>query len=276
MPNNKIAEESRLRQIVKAINDETVNGVTIKSAFADAFGRDIERAFIENGGGRGTHFDFLVKLRGEPDFKKVEVKSSKTYKKIPNGSPWQLGVQFGNIGGNKLTIGNKYAVHFYNNILPVIARTYDATHMTPTYDEWKKEAFRQNKSTSRTSPFVHALRVRGGGTKYLRDMRTRSFREFVVSDDDKNDLIEEVRGFVADAVNEKDYWLQTTGDVENGPMRCRWDAVLSEAFAIDDVEIVNNTLDFVVNFTKDGHKKFSGILRWGYGICLNNVRFDLK
>ena len=272
-------ERKRLIDIVQHMKDDTVNGSNLKRKFFEVFGTPIQD--IRLTGGRSHHFD--IEILVDDVWKKVEVKSSDTLKTInAHKKPWHMGVQFANIGGDKVAIGLAYAQHFFYNIIPDISRKCNL--IIPSYDDWKKEAFRQGKNSR--LEFVKYLRYCHGGSRYLSDIRKKSFMTFEITDDISTQTVSEIQRKVRELMNDKHFWLQTTGKLDTDDIECKWDAVDHDSFEFDTIEVhktrttkkgkIIQNPNLIVHFLKGDVKKFEGILRWGYGQCLNNIRLDLK
>ena len=74
-------------------------------------------------------------------------------------------------------------------------------------------------------------------------------------------------------LEQKDYWLAVFGDLEG-----RFNAVWYPKFTINAIDsvLVSKTKDIVMAFRGNDGFEFAGILRWGKGAGLSNLRLDLK
>lgn len=258
------------------IKNDTPSGKKIKEEFGKTF-PDI-KVFDEtvvSGGNRTTHHDFGVKWVAEEGKKVVEFKGSER-KRIIDGlkPPWENAVQFYNGTGNKFTVGNTYAKKFYATALDEIIAHLEIKTPKPSYEEWEKDAFLQGKPKT---PFVCELREKGYGGKYLSDIRKKFNKAFVLEQAELEILKSEVLKKANEVLEEKDYWLQINGNIDDPDgFEIRWSGKIGMREIVEIKQIGKSGCDINFEFTCDGGYKFFGKLRWGYGQCITNIRLDLK
>jgi hypothetical protein len=276
-PHDKSEKETlNLEKIHFHIKNDTPSGKKIKEEFGKTF-PDI-KVFDETvvtGGNRTTHHDFGIKWLAEEVKKVVEFKGSEKKKPIDGlKPPWENAVQFYNGTGNKFTVGHSYAKKFYATALDEIIAHLALKTPKPSYDEWEKDAFSQGKPKT---PFVCELREKGYKGKYLSDMRKKFNKAFVLEPTELEILKGEVLKKANEVLEEKDYWLQINGNIdEPADFEIRWSGKIGMREIIEIKQIGKSGCDINFEFTCEGGNKFFGKLRWGYGQCITNIRLDLK
>ena len=137
----KKKEEQDIRDIVRHIQEKTLNGRKIITAFHDACGMDIVNARV-SGGGRSHHYDFEVSCTQYPGkWFKVEHKGSCHLKPILEEKPWLTGVQFYNGTGKKFLIAHIYAQRWYEKQVGsgLLKSKLNLKSDIPSLEEWKKK-----------------------------------------------------------------------------------------------------------------------------------------
>lgn len=272
-------EKINIEKLHYHINNNTPSGQKIREEFSKTFpNKDKIKSSISDGADRKTHFDLKILLENSEKEETVEVKHSKDHKSIDNNKqPWSNGVQFLNGPGNKFTIANKYAENFYNKYISssIISSHLNINTDIPSYDEWKKDAFKQGKPTTN---YVKELREKGYRSSYLSNTRKHFNKDFNITEEDLNVLMYEVQDIIDNTFKCKDYWLQIQGDIDNPEkFNVRWSPKI-ESPTISNVEIIDSKSNCDINFkfTCDCGFIFTAKLRWGYGQCITNIRIDLK
>lgn len=228
---------------------------------------------IREVGGRGHHYDLIVQT--ETNMYQVEHKGSCHYTPISaDDAPWKTGVQFYNGTASKFTVGHVYSRLWYDTYITtgVMSHEYDIVTPIPTYDEWKKDSFRQGTPAT---PFVKELRVKTDkGEKIKKSVFRANFvRDFDLTEEEKQQLITEVALIANECLSEKQLWLQVHGDLD-GECHVHWSPKV-DPIRITSVNIVKNKdVEFI--FMCDDQPIIRSILRWGYGQGITNLRMDLK
>ena len=121
------------------------------------------------------------------------------------------------------------------------------------------------------------MREKGYGGKYLSDVRKKFNKEFVLNAEELDILKGEVLKKANEVLEEKDYWLQINGNIDNpDEFEIRWSGKIIMREIVEIKQIGKSGCDINFEFTCDGGYKFFGKLRWGYGQCITNIRLDLK
>ena len=276
-PRSKSERETiNLEKIHFHIKNNTPSGKKIKEEFGKIFPDiNVFDETVVTGGTRSTHHDFGLKWLSEEVKKVVEFKGSEKKKPIDaTKPPWENAVQFYNGTGNKFTVGRIYAKKFYDTTLDEIIMHLDIKTPKPSYEEWEKDAFLQGMPKT---PFVCELRKKGYGGKYLSDVRKKFNKAFVLEPAELDILKSEVLKKANEVLEEKDYWLQINGNIdEPDGFEIRWSGKIGMREIVEIKQIGKSGCDINFEFTCDGENKFFGKLRWGYGQCITNIRLDLK
>lgn len=276
-PHAKSKKETiNLEKIHYHIKNDTPSGKRIKEEFGKTFpDKNVFDETVVTGGTRKTHHDFGIKWLSEEGKKVVEFKGSEKKKPIDaTKPPWENAVQFYNGTGNKFTVGHSYAKKFYATVLDEIIAHLDIKTPKPSYEEWEKDAFLQGKPKTL---FVCELREKGYGGKYLSDIRKKFNKAFVLEPSELEILKSEVLKKANEVLEEKDYWLQINGNIDEAAgFEIRWSGKIGMREIVEIKQIGKSGCDINFEFTCEGENKFFGKLRWGYGQCITNIRLDLK
>ena len=276
-PHAKSEKEAiNLEKIHFHIKNDTPSGKKIKEEFSKTFPTiQVFDESVVTGGNRTAHHDFGIKWLAEEGKKVVEFKGSEKKKPIDASKPpWENAVQFYNGTGNKFTVGHSYAKKFYATALDEIIAHLELKTPKPSYEEWEKDAFSQGKPKT---PFVCELREKGYKGKYLSDMRKKFNKAFVLESAELEILKGEVLKKANEVLEEKDYWLQINGNIdEPAGFEIRWSGKIGMREIMEIKQIGNSGCDINFEFTCEGGNKLFGKLRWGYGQCITNILLDLK
>ena len=287
--NAKKNEDADVSALIALLNHaESVKGQEMRDAFKARFGltiigatrhKTIQHAKQKRGGGRSIHYDFVVQLADGTE-RTVEHKGDKVKHTIDLSlPPWTGGVQFYNGGMEKYRLSQKYAREWYQQLIAsgILSERYGLTSPIPTEEEWiAKDA--KVQSLAKT-PFGKELKKvyqeRDGCEKgSLKTERNEFVQEFEWSEEDKQQLAEDVFPLIQSSFAEKDVWLQIAGSVENGDFNFAW----RDPIRIQKVERITiekkKDIEFIVEC--DDGVVVHGILRWGYGAGFSNIRIDLK
>jgi len=277
-PHEKAKKEKiDLSDVQNHWNNNTPSGLKIKQAYMTANPGKPVPDCINVVGGRGKHFDLVLKWTSNecPD-ETVEAKLCRDKKPInPEKPPWYYGVQYANMHANKFTIGYTYLKEFYDTMLDEIQLHYNINSAKPTYEEWVKDAFASGKPTT---PFVIELREKGYCSEYLSNTRKKFNKSFMADENSLQILKSEMLAFSNEVLREKDNWLQIHGNMENpDDFEVRWTGKIemSEIVTVTQTKCKNGC-DINFKFTCVDGAVYEAKMRWGYGQCITNLRIDLK
>ena len=215
-----------------------------------------------------------------------EEKGTKEYSKTinPNTSPYENSVQFYNGPCQPFTISRTYLKHWWdanvNNM--EIKLLYDLPEI-PSFETWLEEGpycmLDPKGDYSKTLKKNYRKKYEGAsmnGTKHSNpiDYRCIPNSNFHLNDDDKKILIKEVQKKFDNCMNEKDIWLQTTGE-PNKLFSYLWYEKI-EPKVITDVILDNKKKDIWFKFILEDNTSFSSIMRWGKGCGFSCFRMDFK
>jgi len=272
-------EALSLAKIHTHINNDTLCGAKIRSAFSAAFPETPQFArSVMSGGNRSVHHDLKIQWANESHYitssKTVEFKGSKHKKPIDTTkAPWVNGVQFYNGTGSKFNVGKEYARQFYDKMLDEIIEHFGIVTPKPTFEEWSKDAFIQGKPKTQ---FVKELREKGYKSEYLSECRKKFTKLFELNAEQLELLKNEVYAISCQVLESKDYWLQIHGVMEDpSDFEVSWTGKITMA-PIVSVEKDQSKSDVDFTFTCEDGSVFHPKLRWGYGQCITNIRLDIK
>ena len=283
---NKRAEAKRIKELVTKINSDTLLGNQIKESFKTHFDKDIDKV-VNIGGRLKDHYDFIIHCTDGSTFKCEEKSTCKYMEDLESiKNPWDKSVQRFNGPGNKLSIGVKYAKHWYTNVTSnqKISDEYNVSAEIPSLDDWVKcDAFKCGNPTSEWGKeFKRKYRLRHPNTS-MNGKKTSPFdyREIVNSSfeftsEDKQKLIEETQTILDSIMDEKDCWFQNAGLLDN-KFNFRWHSKIRSP-KIKNVEMTySKGADIYFNFyTENADADFKCILRFGKGTGFSNIRFDIR
>jgi len=277
-PHKKAKDEAvNLGRIQAHINENTLCGQKIKAAFP---GKPVFDKWVSNGGTRGDHTDgsilWVETIKTVERVETVEYKGCRQKKPFdPAEPPWANAVQFYNGTGSKFTLGHNYAKKFYDTMLDEIIAYFHLETPKPSYEAWAKDVFLQSKP--KTS-FVKELREKGYRSKYLSDRRKIFNQNFILTVEDLKILTDEVFEIANTVLEEKAYWLQINGPMnEPEDFEVRWTGKLAMSEITAAKQLFNRSAsDINVQFTCRDGAIFYAKMRWGYGQCITNLRVDLK
>ena len=284
----KSNEDKDVSAVIDLLNTpESAKGQEMRVAFEALFGQAIigaarQKTMLQEkqtrGGGRSTHYDFVVQLADGTE-RTVEHKGSRDKKPIDLSlPPWTGGVQFYNGGMEKYRFARKYAREWHQKFIAsgVLSERYGLTSPLPSEEEWiVKDAKAQDKPKTAFGKELKTVYQSRDGCekKSLRAERDEFVEGFEWSEEDVTHLAEDVFPLIQSSFAEKDVWLQIAGSVESGDFYFAW----REPLRIQAVERItikkNKDIEFDVEC---GGLVVHGILRWGYGAGFSNLRIDLK
>jgi hypothetical protein len=297
----KANEDKDIDMLIHLINDSSsLKGGEMRRTFYDvdksitAARRSDPSLTGKKVGGRGVHYDFQICV--DSQWLNVEHKGSKTYSPIdPKLPPWTGGVQFYNGGMEKYRFAKRYAEAWYTKFIAsgILKSRYNITAPIPTLDDWiKNDAKSQDKGKTE---FTKELRAKiTQMNKTLKEERDEFVNEFyeTCSESDCETLKEDILPLVQESLSQKNVWLQVAGDIESGKFYHKWSKQLvvtkiesgkfyhkwSKQLVVTKIESVTikKGKDILIEVVCDNNFTFGGILRWGYGAGLSNIRLDLR
>lgn len=281
----KKTEEARVDWICVQINEKTEIGQQLVQSYRDMFGKDIVK--VSQKGGLSDHYDMIIH-HSDGTSKKCEEKGTETYRDI-SGSPcpWLHSVQFSNQSSKGFSISRKYLRLWYDSIIcdDEFRKKYNLTD-APSYEEWLKGGPDCMMSTP-SGDFQRLLKLKyktmnngegmGGYGKGNNDKDYRSIvtKQFTMNDEEKQVLINEVQPIYNDMMNEKECWLQTSGDpIVDGRFAFKWHDNIKPVIITSVDVLYKKDIKFV--FHLENGKTINGIMRWGGGCGFSCFRIDLR
>ena len=275
--NNKAKDEAvNIAKIHSHIKNNTPCGVKIKDAFHNTF-PDIPvfETTIKSGATRRIHHDLKIKWPDGVE-KTIEYKGCKEKSMIDASKPpWINGVQFYNGSAIQFSVGELYAKKFYNTMLDEIIANFKMVTPKPAYEEWRKDTFKQGKPKTL---FHCELRQKGYKSDYLSECRKCFNKTFILTDAELLKLQDEVFQKANEVLEQKDYWLQIHGKMdEPDDFEVRWSSKVTISPIVLTKQVHSDSgCDVNFEFICENGSIFSSKLRWGYGQCITNLRLDLK
>ena len=264
------------------INNNTESGKKIRNCF-NLLDENIKLTkTIQCGADRKTHYDFKIETETNKDIFdnfRVEFKGSEQFVVIDeNKPPWFYGVQFYNGPGSSFNIGHIYAKKFYDNCLDKIIDKLNITIPKPSYDEWVKDAFRQGSPQTEFVKKIKELYVTDYNFhSYLfNDLRMEFNKTFKLSDYEIDIFKTEAEKIIENVLNEKDYWLQIHGNIDNPEeFNVKWSKKYSFTKIIKIEQTFKTDKDININLICSNNKIFKAKMRWGGRQCITNIRIDI-
>jgi hypothetical protein len=277
-----IDEQKNIDKLHYHINNNTDSGKKIRDHFILLDENIKLKKTIQCGANRKTHYD--LKIETEPDESilnicRVEFKGSEKFTPInDNKPPWFYGVQFYNGTGSTFNIGNIYAKKFYDNCLDKIIHTLNIIISKPPYEQWVSDGFRQGKPKT---DFVKKLKelndTNDNIRKFLSNLRIEFNKTFVLTENELNIFKIEAEKIIENVLNEKDYWLQIHGDIDNpNKFNVKWSKKILFVKIKKIEQIAGSGKDINIKMTCHDNNSFNAKMRWGYGQCITNIRIDIK
>lgn len=282
--NNKKDEGIRVQGICEHINNKTLLGTKMCQDYFKNSGKEIER--VEQKGSNRDHYDLLI-YNTDGTTKRCEEKGTQNY--VPeikeDSKPWENSVQFYNGPARKFSIVDKYLRLWYeiNVDNKEINKEYDLGEI-PSYNDWKQGGpycttnipkGLYNKTLKENYRKKFPGKSMNGMNGHNIDYRKSVHKKFmeIITEEDKNILIKEVNEIYREVMDQKEIWLQTTGD-PNGSFSWKWYDKIDTSDIINIDISVGTDIDFIFN-TICG-KKIKGKMRWGNGCGFTCFRLDLS
>ena len=277
-------EAIRVLWISENINNKTLIGTKMCQDYFKTFGKHIER--VEQKGSNSDHYDLLI-YNTDGTTTRCEEKGSKTYRKIMDSFeiPWNNSVQRFNGIGKNFNIARKYAELWYD----LIVSNKDTStfygidiSLIPTKEEWlRRDAFAFAPKTEwglllkKKHREMYPGHTSMNGKKGVPvDSREIVNPKFIFTENDKQILLKEALIKLNQIMNEKECWLQTSGNIEE-PFNWQWHDKI-ESPKIKDIEMTwSKGADIYFHFIAE-NANFKGILRFGKGTGFSNIRFDIR
>jgi hypothetical protein len=263
------------------INNNTESGKKIQNSF-NLLDENIKLTkTIQCGADRKTHYDLKIEtetIKHKFDNFRVEFKGSEQFVVIDEKKPpWFYGVQFYNGTGSTFNIGHIYAKKFYDNCLDKIIDKLNITIPKPSYDEWVKDGFRQGKPKTEFVKKIKELNDTDETIKkFLSDLRINFNKTFKLTEIELDIFKNEAEKKIENVLNEKDYWLQIHGDIDNpDKFYVKWNKKYLFTKIIKIEQIAGSGKDINIKMTCN-NKIIEAKMRWGYGQCITNIRIDIK
>jgi len=283
---NKLTEEQRVKWIITQVNERTELGMKMRHAYRDMFGKDIDHMEHSSGGGRGDHYDMVIR-HTDGSSVHCEEKGTDTYYVDMTifTVPWANSVQRYNGPGKKFpSICEPYAELWYNHLVrnSEHSEEYQITSDIPSFEDYVRHDL---YSTDPSTPWgkEHKIKYRNmhpdsclnGKKESPKDYRESINPQFVFTDEMKTQLISEINPTLKDCMNEKDCWLQTSGTID-GSFNFRWWQKIEPEVVIDITMCYNTGSDLKFTCHTDKGDTFPCILRFGKGTGFSNLRFDIR
>jgi hypothetical protein len=295
MPSNKENQELfRLESISDSINNYSFPGYILKQEYEKLFGKEITNVSVSGGTNR-DHYDLKI-YHSDGTSKKCEEKSTIYYKEDISSEtkPWEFSVQVYNGVGKGFQIGFIYAKLWYkHNIAPgIVKKNYQIESPIPTEQEWlKKDAWNcGNPRTQYGKELKNKFKCRHGETSmngkskngYLEneyDYREPVLEDFYTiyrqNEEIKKGLISEIQEKLKKIFNEKECYLQTTGDINTDEFNFQWYEQIKVP-TIQDVVLNTKKADATFDIITDVTENYSMVLRFGKGTGFSNIRIDIR
>ena len=276
--NNGYNESNNIKTLIKHLNNKTDIGILIINRLKEKLDISFKKAIDRKGCNRKTHYDFIIIDQYNVEYK-VEHKGSCTYKKISiTDKPWTSGVQFANIGCDKLNIGKIYAKIWYDTYIfsNYLKNIYSINSVIPTFNTWYKQdcCSQGNPKTLFGIELKDKYRNTYGNTSllHLRKKVNDIFYEKFKNDSSISETLQkEISDIANECLIQKDIWIQINGDIDN--------KVEFEIYGKQFFKSIGNVIcipkkDLYFDF--DSSLKFKILLRWGKGCGFSNLRIDFK
>jgi len=273
----------RLQQIIN--NPESEIDIEIsnnmKVSYYNKFKKNLVK--IEVLATNKDHCD-LLGFNDDDTTTKIEEKGSIKGKITEHGTAWENSVQCLNDVPQKYPICMKYAELYYEHVIKKInwKELLDVDEEIPNFEQWLTDAFRcGDPKTEFVKKIKSNCRLKyGEKTSFTGLNETPNFREIVnqqfqLHDREKEALVEIVSERLFEVLNEKDIYLQTSGNIDDNTFKFAWKEHIEPPIIYDVILRKEKDLwfDFV---TEEGAYDFKGILRWGKGAGFTNIRFDIR
>lgn len=274
-------ETIRIEQLAKLMNENNNTvGKNLRESYEAKFNKKIKN--VELAGTNSEHFDLVIHHTDDTKFNIEEKHSDKCLN--TTDVPWKLSVQVLNGVGSQFIVGDVLAEMWYNNIIVTTnwneLLNCDDIPNIPSFDEWIKDAFRCGdpktefvKSIKRRCRELYGDKSSFTGLNGTPDLRSR-LPDFVLNDEQKQLFISQIQNKLTDVLGQKDIFLQTKGDINSDKFEFAWR---------DNVEPPNITninirreKDIFIDLIDNDNNSFTGILRWGKGCGMTNIRFDVR
>ena len=260
------------RWMVEAINTGSALGHRLVTTFQETFGLLPTKARLVPHSTRGNHHDMELLIGNE--WKNIEIKNSQKYTPIHTDRPWKDGVQFYNGSCSKFAFAKKYAKTWYDMYVGnhVLSMIWEVDAPIPSFEEWYTRdcCVQGNPKTAFGKELKQKVREQEAS---LRDAREMVLDDLEMTEEEKQELIQEVSDIVRPILLEKDYWLVIHGNIMD-QFHVKW----FPNYVIPEIQEVTFHKKKDAEFTfhcEDGFE-FTGILRWGKGAGHSCLRVDLK
>jgi hypothetical protein len=284
-------EAIRIKNIVECMNDETSElGRQLRDSYENTFHKTV--ASVKLAGTNKDHFDFVIVHTDGTSFNVEEKHTNQKLsdKALLNYKPWKYSVQVLNGVGNKFIIGQKYAEHWYKNIIcgleskwgEMLGVDQEDVPSIPDYETWAQDAFRCGDPKTEFVKFIKShCRLKYGsresftGSKNTPDLRSVCLPTFTLTDTEKSVLLEQINNKIQEVMEQKDCYLTTTGDPTGDPENFHWSPKVIPPLMTKIT--LEHQKDILIHLTDDNNDfNFTAICRWGKGIGFTNIRIDVR
>jgi len=267
---NGANERIDLKHFEQVINDPKTEyerniSEKIKQEFYEKTGKPLES--IEVKGGRRLHYDMTGYFDDGCSSIKIEVKSSIKGKITENGPGWENSVQLLNDFPKNYQFMERYQLLFFEELIK--SGLLELKEIT--FEQWKIEACR---SGSPKLDCMNKLKKEEYKQK-LRNIREKVIKDFEITDEEKTQMITYVEPKLKEILNDKEIFLETTGNIEKGTFK------FALKYRIEPPRILGVVMrkekDLKFDFiTEEGVYNYTGSQRWGNRIGIAGLRFDIK
>ena len=242
--------------------------------FEEKFDKRITDATHKGCGGRGKHYDFMIKVNNV--WKTVEHKGSKKTTQLNNKvRPWKNSVQMLQ-KSNEFSILKKYARMFYTIALPTLINKLNIKASKPSLDKWMKGVLAQ--SGKQQGEFVTEIYNKYDQHKSQLNNLKKEFTKIFqssINNEDKKLLLTEANKHLKNAFDAKNYWLQVHGVDDMNHRQFRWfNKITHEPFTAIAVKNPPDADVKLVLYRRENSPPMEAKIRWGGRQCVRNLRID--
>ena len=285
---NEKNEKRQLPIIIRHLNEDTPEGIQIKTQFFKQFNAKIFKTRLRTGGDKNPwDLESLIgKEENTAQWKNIEYKGSYRVAEIKdNDTEWKTGVQFKNGFLKDYSFGADYQKKYYEEFIKsgFIRNLFgiDNKFKTPTIEEWKKDSIlpapykKRSKNLLLKNDFMkeYFKKFEHGGAAKIKIKKKEFNKKYILEDTTK--FANEVMKIASKSLMKKDYWLIINGwsnDSLKENFHFKWfpQVKLPEMKSIKKIESVD--LEYEIEFNNG--RKVRARVRFGRYMC--NLRIDLK
>ena len=270
-------ESNDIKRIIDHINNQTELGRSMVACLKQVAGVCAVSAHERAVANRRSHYDFAVTDEDGKEHR-VEHKGSSVYRKISRSDrPWETGVQFANLGCDKVRVGREYALLWYDEYIAsgVLSEDYNISAEVPSFEEWfKRDCCSQGNPRSAFGIELkknYRAKTGSGSLLSLRKTVNDVFLERV--DQLTDQLSTEIERTANEYLSQKDLWLQVAGPLD-GEFSFFWSKRTLPLRVERITCTAKSDIDFAVTCSEGPN--ITAKLRWGKGAGFSNLRLDLR